>query len=1408
MSAWIDLERFLLPLEATDEESSLSATLYTPVNALNWIQVLPGPCLVVLGEAGIGKTSELRGQAQRLRSEGHGAFFVPIDALAKDGLEIAIEGSAGAFEDWKQGQAEAWFFLDSVDEAKFTGESLQRAIKKLASALSGALGRCHVVVSSRHSDWNERDKEELSLFADRLIKPSSPSRGSESRRARSRGQTWTPFDPDIVVPIIPVRVLWLAPLNRAQIRTYAEQKEGLSDVDAFVTALGRADFWGLAGRPLDVEWLAGFWKRNRVFGSLRTMIEENIHEKLTDMGRDPVRYPSPISPAQAREGVERIALTLTMVGSSAVVVPGAENMGVDDRVEVLKILENWTVAETLGLMRLAVFDPAINGRARFHVRTVREYLAASCLHRLRQRNLTELQLDRLLFASVEEREIVRPGFEALVAWLAINDSAVRRRALKVAPEHLIDLGDPSELPFDTRRLALREYIARFAGRKRTLHHFHGAGLERFAKEDLSAELREALAPGVSDDLRKAVLQMIERKQLTSLADAALKVAAEDGIPSFLRVRAIHAVAVAGSIDQKRAIVNSMTPRFAEDRDTAHELLERFFPGVLSISEVIGILEAAHPRRGFVDGYHSYLRNIGEVCPVEFRCDLLTNLVELFERLTVKKGNGVFRFLEWAPAIVVLLDGVLQSEGTSPVPVSVCVRLLKDVGRDDIHLHVELEKELIERTFIRRAVFWDAVARAREMADRWPHTISDLQIEYPLFPSMKDADWLETDASDHSDVEGRVLAFDALIRVLWWSKAEQDRERVKRVAQKRPELAAHLQFSTDPRPLSQEDLDAINRMEQLSLLSESQIQQQKRWYYELLRREVPCIRSGENIELLFGLVDAGRRDSNAEWSASNVAELYDSEIAAAAVEGFCRIWNEQEFPAPHDVAVNRTPYICTAGALGFELLIRQGLDIASLDETRLRRAVTLSAWQLNRFPGWLDVCAELAPWLLRDVFGPSLVLDYSTEQNGRLLSKLASASESVRSACAPILIGLIRASEPQHETVFAFVFQALKDVPGCGIELIELCHDRCVASLHAPKKFAMWWKHWFAADLRAAVSFLRDRVSVRERLEVADAAVLECCRGERQELLLTPSSDDVKSLIELLRIILQHIRHAEDTDNFNSVRHDAQAFRWRLAGAISEIGTLEAARGLNALAIEPWIDDWWRDLLKRSADDCAARVVMRRWSLEDAVHFLDSGSLLPQTSGDLFDVVVEVLEEVRHFITYGDDSPRAAYDRNDQDEVQFQILLLICLGQRARGRYTVARESELADATRPDLRIWAKELGPVSMEIKVVEKGWSLQKLEDAIEAQLVGQYMKDARARYGVLVLVSAGKPRERWEKPGTSITTFGALVKHLMQVAATVRHRLPYIEGLAVVGIDFHEPNTSKASPRRLPPAAPRTGK
>ncbi|MGK3999297.1 NACHT domain-containing protein [Sorangium sp. So ce1024] len=1390
MSPWIDLNRLLLPAERLDELPSLAALLYVPGSAFTWAQALPSPCIVILGEAGSGKTCELRAQAERLRKEGRDGFFLRVEDLANDGVIAALEGDYDAFERWRTGPEEGWLFLDSVDEAKLHGQSLRRALAKLQETLASALGRCHVVVSCRHSDWSEQDAEELRRFAERLVAPKVPPvpqpqappvrRALRGRRAlRDDGErSLTSF-----------RILRLAPLSRDQIRAYAEQSAGLTDADDFVIAIGRADLWGLAGRPLDVQWLALSWKRRRAFGSLRTMLEDGIREKLDDK-RDPLLHGVAISRTQARDGIERIALALTMAHSETIALPGWTDEALAGVLDLRTLLSGWTDAQILALLRLAVFDPATYGRVRFHHRTVREYLAASCLRRLRQdHGFPAHKLNRLVFATVEGRHFARPGFEAVVAWLALYDAEVRRRAVEIAPEHLMDLGDPSELSPEIRREVLRSYARRFAGRKRTLHHFDGAGLERFAGPDLTAEIHELLAPHVSDDLREALLKMIERKKLPGLAEAAQRVAEEEAIPSFVRCQAVRAVAATGTPQEKSSLFDVMIPRFAADRNTACELVERLFPDVLTGDQLIALIEAVPPNSDVSDSYHRLFNRIGTRCAPEMRASLLSGLIGLFERRFAEKRNEEAKQLEWLPLLVVLLDDMLRTRDTVAL-LQTAIHVLEQADNLSKFGRMELAELLADRAPLRRAIFWDSVERWRGKHDRWPRHAVEVWPYSLLKRSLEDADWLEEDALTHDHAAGRLLAFDGLIGILNVQADEAgDRGRVERVAKQRPELMKHLERTMGPPPQGKDLAGAWRLSWQLRQMTFKE-ERQRNKTHAVLREKLPQIRSGKALRALMHLYDLGRTESDGGWSPAAITREYDTDLAAAAAEGFQRVWQMQTPPALHEMPTNMCPQVSIIGGLGLNLEIQQGLDVTKLNEGQLRRAVTYAGWQLNEFPAWLDGCANRSPSVICEIFGPSLRLDHASEHGERLLRKLAYASQPVRAACAPLLLDLLRAGDPPHEPVLEYALQALHGLSAHADELRTLCRSRCGANRDAPQRFAAWWLAWIVVDASAGVSFLRDEVSGAMPGDASDACVVECMTKHRSEQLLELLQGKDAGLQALLGVVFRHVRPSEDVEDFNHPRYDAQQLRWRLQNAVESTGTLQAIRFLESLARAPWNNEWSRSSLTHAADGCAARAAARQWPLQDISRFLERGLLTARTTADLFEITLDVLDDIRHHIEQDDDSPRATYCRGDLDESHFQILLRKELEGRANGRYTVAREDELADGTRPDLRIRSNDLGPISVEVKIADC-WTLTALETALEKQLVGQYMKDASARHGVLLLVHS-RNRTKWGVAASRVVGFDALVQHLNAQANNLRTQRTDIESLAVVGINFRQPDDS----------------
>jgi hypothetical protein len=91
-----------------DSDSVDLASAFSFRGGTTWLQLLGEHRIVILSEAGSGKTEEIRNAARALRDEGRQAFFLRLEHV-KDDFESAFEeGNCEEFEDWVSSGVEGW----------------------------------------------------------------------------------------------------------------------------------------------------------------------------------------------------------------------------------------------------------------------------------------------------------------------------------------------------------------------------------------------------------------------------------------------------------------------------------------------------------------------------------------------------------------------------------------------------------------------------------------------------------------------------------------------------------------------------------------------------------------------------------------------------------------------------------------------------------------------------------------------------------------------------------------------------------------------------------------------------------------------------------------------------------------------------------------------------------------------------------------------------------------------------------------------------------------------------------------------------------------------------------------------------------------------------------------------------
>ena len=415
---------------------------------LSWEQLKARRRVVILAEAGAGKTEEMQAQARAQREAGRFAFYAKLQDVGQQGLDGAMRHADRlVLSTWRSSDQPAWFFIDSVDEAKLDGVRFDRALRQLADGIAGAEGRAHVIISGRLTDWEFRRDlarlgEELPIPPDaRLPPPPTPDEMLIGTIRRKR-----PLEEAAAVEVPLVVVM--ASLDAQRVRVFAEGK-GAPNLDALMAQIEAGNLWRFARRPLDLEWLVEFWQTYRRLGTLAEMLEASVRVRLQEPNRERARR-DPLDATRVQHAVERIGGALVLGRKNTIAIPDDEIVltGQDPPLDLAQVLPDWSAEDRTLLLARPIFDPATFGRVRLHndnEGVVRGYLAARWLNRLRNGNLSMRQLFPLLFAEPYGVELTKPSMQETAAWLSISDPLVAREVVRREPAVLLGCGDPASL---------------------------------------------------------------------------------------------------------------------------------------------------------------------------------------------------------------------------------------------------------------------------------------------------------------------------------------------------------------------------------------------------------------------------------------------------------------------------------------------------------------------------------------------------------------------------------------------------------------------------------------------------------------------------------------------------------------------------------------------------------------------------------------------------------------------------------------------------------------------------------------------------------------------------------------------------------------------------------------------------
>ncbi len=1012
-------------LGEADQQSFLVSLGWS--RGMTWDDLLRSRRVMLISEAGAGKTYECRTQRQRLWDEGEPAFCVELAALATEDLRSLLDDDEETRLDaWLSSQSDvATFFLDSIDELKLSQGSFELALKRLKKGIRSQLCRARIVITTRPIPFDEQ------LVRRYLpVPPTPPSESSEEVFAkiamRDYQEQYKNNNEEIAQEW---RSVALMPLSDKQILEFAHGQR-IDDPDNFLNELQRRNAEDFARRPQDLIELCADWREHKRIRTHLDQVEANIRIKL--MPRDNLHEQAQLSPDKALGGASRLALAMQMTRRLTIRHNAASDV-VDDEaaLDPAIILPDWQPNERKALLERPLFGFASYGRVRFHHRSVAEFLAAGRLLALRERGMPFRALKRLLFATTKGKTIVRPSKRPVAGWLALKEEGIFELLRDHEPAVLLNEGDPESLTETQRNQALRAYSDRYGrGGWRGLSVPH-IQIHRFASKELAGEINLIWQNGVENpDVRVVLINLIEMGRISACADIAFGLARDAEASATERVMALDALV---ALDDERLVEIAVAIAASDDLWSdrlAHGAVLRLFPKYMSAEQLCQSLRWENLKERSVSSLSRQLPRLIATSELD-----LSTLERLRDGLVTLASEGLRWQKEWPH---VMSDRPHLSGALS----ATCARGL-DNNQNEVWLHAsvlalrlhhrdhsgdEPVKSLRERLTELGArdnarLFWaeDALLQSlHEIKDPWERfaeiTILDGAVQ--LRPD-RDLEWVRDALRDTTrDLGERALLLEAAIhlppdRVTWEKHVEGLKPLVVDKSSFVERIDAWLKPSKHETEHRRWETKQAERKKQEARRKAKNRASWIQFWREVANQPEEAFSSERGRNTAWNLWNAMRHagdDSRSSgWNRRFIEEQFDKKTADRLRRVLMTMWRDDRPTLPSERPEGERSTSLVRWQLGLTAIYAEAEDpnwANKLNDGEARLAARYAPIELNSLPQWMEVLIDIHPNAVDQTLGNELSweLDQAPGDNGHsfLLQEIEYAPTKVARLFLPRL----------------------------------------------------------------------------------------------------------------------------------------------------------------------------------------------------------------------------------------------------------------------------------------------------------------------------------------------------------------------------------------------------------------------
>ncbi len=1377
-------------LPSSESESRHQYYRHASGKALNWSDLLQSPRVLIVSEAGAGKSHECKLKADELAEQGLAAFFIRLEDLQDRGMaRILLPPDLDRFHSWLATAGEqAYFFLDSIDELQLTRGSLERAFRRLAIEAAGALQRMTVVVTSRPVEFDRQ------TFRRCLpLEEETPLLTTEEFSSYAVGSDRSPKRPnEAKAPTF--REVSLAPLSDSEIRDLANLR-GAQNADELLARVKQKNAEEYARRPQDLIELCDDWKR---YGQIRPhadQVKTHVRVRLSDSAlRD---EPSNLSFERCLSGAKRLALAVVLSKRLAIRHGVASDAAQDGTpIDARTVLEDWTTPDTQTLLQRPLFGFGGYGRVRFQHRSTFEYLAAGQLHDLvRTGAMSRRALHRLLVSkSVSGEALLRPSMAPIAAWLALIDGEVFEYLLNVEPSILLVHGDPESLSPPQRAQALCAYVSRYGSGSWRGLEIPGVQVLRLAAQDLKNTIVQAWDAGIeNDEVKETLLQLIVEGRIEGCENLVYALAIDRNQNAGHRLEAVRGLV---------ALKDMRAPQVIDDIVTEGPsrllrwMIGSLYPGAFTVENLVRTIKqlgsADQDYAGEID--LTVARAVNNTAATG--ADLQRLLREVLAHI---RGDLVCRpdTHPHAPvarpmtnALLALSAKLCGGAGADVELMEACAMSFAtaqwsqrtDEGIQTIRTHMSTLKEQ-ER---RRA--FETEIRTRQQVNPAPmnQLVGALLLEGMLtINSGQDGRWLgELVCDSSSDTLARSVALRFFVRL--WSGGDVDDEALAtlRTTLSGSELQDEVDRLLEAMKPSPEVVAMLDRQRKHEIetskrnyrATEAWRKFRERLMFDPAGAMAPAERVTTLAHLRELLNDERRAGRGGRWNGALLERMFGKDVVEAIRQELTKYWRTSQAPSLRSERLgifrneHQSDWSTLLMAVDAEAELQGWAKKLRPDEAE--RACRIALSESHQIAPWVEELAAAHPvvWscMLKEVVLSELRERWPQGGSGSHI--LFGLRYATRDVAQPVLEDVAQwvSSEAPKQLRIPFnagaeerIDQALQLLLAHGdpkvFDALRNLAAGCIPSTSTDSYFTFWLR-------------LLGRVSAEDG---AQSLLMACAslpveqKGQAVRLIASafPSRhgdaaygirfDEVPTdrLLDLTLMVHEHVRARDDIHHEGVFSPDdrdrAEDIRRELLNALISHAGQGGLRIKKRLAESPLFADMRDRVLYLARESLAAE--LDSLSADDdeiaKLYRTTPTELVPQSTTDMAQVLEDRLDDLQESML-SDASHRAVWAKID-DENSLRASIAHELVQMARGAYSVDQEAVTADGKETDIRLRTPRQLQATIELKVGEKPRSGNELRDTIRNQLVEKYMMASEARVGALV-VTVSDPQRRWEHPDT----------------------------------------------------------